>query len=153
MDIFRAGRTGTWSTWMSVVAVGLIIAMSGLGQVSVSWSQSAGSPPPEDTTQGTLSGAGLQAASFLLTVPYGAVKVAFAILGGAVGGLTYVLSGGNSEAAKAVWTTSVYGTYVITPDHLRGDKPIRFLGVPAESDSAGAPVPVEPAPVSPAPTK
>jgi len=137
---------------MRVVAVMLIIALSGLAQVSVAWSQTSGPPPAEDTTPGTPSGAGLQAASWLLTVPYGAAKVAFALLGGIVGGLTWALSGGNTEAAQSVWTTSIYGTYVITPDHLRGDKPIRFLGV-AESDSAAAPVPVQPAPVSPAPAK
>ncbi|MGH7164301.1 MAG: hypothetical protein ACREIS_02110 [Nitrospiraceae bacterium] len=153
MEIFEAGRRGTRNKWMIVIAVVLIIALSGLGQVSVAWSQTGGPPPGEDTTPGTPSGAGLQAASWLLTVPYGAAKVAFALLGGIVGGLTWALSGGNTEAAKSVWTTSIYGTYVITPDHLRGDKPIRFLGVPAESDNAGAPVPVEPAPVSPAPAK
>ena len=153
MEIFGVSQSGTWSRWMKVIAVLVIIAVSGLAQVPVAWSQAAGQPPAEDTTPGTPSGAGLQAASWILTVPYGAAKVAFAILGGIVGGLTWALSGGNSEAAKSVWTTSMYGTYVITPEHLKGDKPIRFLGVPAESDSAGAPVPVETAPVSPAPTK
>ncbi len=138
---------------MRVIAVVLILVLSGLGQVSVVWSQNQSLPPPEDTTPGTPSGAGLQAASWLLTVPYGAAKVTFALLGGIVGGLTWVLSGGNSDAAKSVWTTSMYGTYVITPEHLRGDKPIRFLGVPAENGSVGQPVPVEPAPASPAPMK
>jgi hypothetical protein len=29
----------------------------------------------------------------------------------------------------------MYGTYIITPDHLRGDKPIRFLGVADTEDT------------------
>jgi hypothetical protein len=153
VEIFEVSQSGTWSRWMRVIAVVVIVAVSGLAEVPVVWSQSEGPPPAEDTTPGTPSGAGLQAASYLLTVPYGAVKVVFAVLGGLVGGLTWVLSGGNTQAAQSVWTTSMYGTYVITPEHLKGDKPIRFMGVPAENDSGGAPVPVETAPVSPAPTK
>jgi hypothetical protein len=40
----------------------------------------------------------------------------------------------------------MYGTYIITPEHLRGDKPIRFLGVPDTDTSATAIAPLEPAP-------
>jgi hypothetical protein len=90
---------------------------------------------------------GLEAASWVLTVPYGAAKVVFAILGGVAGGLTYAFSGGNTEAAKAVWDTSIRGTYVITPAHLKGDKPVRFLGVPPEQDGAQGLSSPEPAPM------
>ena len=64
--------------------------------------------------------------------------VVFAILGGVTGVLTYVFSGGDTDAAMAVWGTSVYGTYVITPDHLKGDKAVRFLGVPPGKDGGEA---------------
>jgi hypothetical protein len=74
------------------------------------------------------------------------LKAAFAIGGGVVGGLAYAFSGGNENAAKSIWTTSMYGTYIITPDHLRGDRPIRFLGV-AEPDTATATAPLDPAPM------
>jgi hypothetical protein len=70
----------------------------------------------------------------------------FAIGGGIVGGLAYVFSGGNENAAKSIWTTSMYGTYIITPDHLRGDKPIRFLGV---ADTADAPAQAPPPAMEP----
>jgi hypothetical protein len=30
----------------------------------------------------------------------------------------------------------MYGTYLITPEHLTGDRPVRFLGVAAESERA-----------------
>lgn len=82
----------------------------------------------------TATRAGLGVASFLATIPYGVTKVAFAAVGGIVGGLAYVFSGADTETAQHVWTTSMYGTYVITPDHLRGDKAVRFLGV-AENHS------------------
>lgn len=89
--------------------------------------------------QGTPKGAGMQAASFLLTIPYGVAKSVFALSGGIVGGLTYVFTGLDTEAAKKVWHTSMYGTYVLTPEHLRGEKPVRFLGVPDEASSAATP--------------
>ncbi|HSN03645.1 MAG TPA: hypothetical protein VLS44_01595 [Nitrospira sp.] len=87
----------------------------------------------------------MQVAAGLVTIPYLACKGAFAIVGGVVGGLTYVFSGLNENAAKNVWTTSMYGTYIITPEHLSGDKAIRFLGVPdAETPAQTAAPAVEP---------
>ncbi len=86
----------------------------------------------DEAEGGTASGAGLGAGSFLLTIPYGVAKVAFALGGSIVGGLAYLFSGADEQAAKKVWTTSMYGTYVITPDHLKGNQPVRFLGVPEE---------------------
>lgn len=82
----------------------------------------------------TATRAGLGVASFLATIPYGVTKVAFAAAGGIVGGLAYVFSGADTRTAKNIWTTSMYGTYVITPNHLRGDRAVRFLGV-AEDNS------------------
>lgn len=118
-------------TIMKGMAVVLVVALVHLTLAPMSLAQGA-----EDPSQGSAKGAGLQAASWVATIPYGAAKVCFAILGGVTGGLTYVFSGGNLEAAKSVWHTSVYGTYVLTPEHLQGDKPVRFLGVASEGDSA-----------------
>lgn len=81
---------------------------------------------------------GIQVASWLLTVPYCAGKSAFAVAGSVVGGLGYAFSGGNSKTAESVWITSVYGTYILRPAHLRGEKPIHFFGKP--EDSPGEPV-------------
>ena len=75
---------------------------------------------------------GLGVASFLVSIPYGAAKIATAIVGGIVGGFTYVLSGFNKKAADQVWYTTIPGDYIITPDHLRGKRDIRFTGVPPE---------------------
>ncbi len=86
--------------------------------------------PSEDGS--TAEDAGLGAASLVMSIPYGVAKLAFAAGGGLVGGLAYIFSGANDSAANKVWATSVYGTYIITPAHLKGDRPIRFLGVPGE---------------------
>jgi len=82
----------------------------------------------------------MQAAAGFSTLVYLPLKAVFAIGGGIVGGLAYAFSGGNEQAAKSIWDTSLYGTYIITPDHLQGSRPIRFLGVP-ESNDAPAPAP------------
>src|SRR5512146_1320853 len=80
-------------------------------------------------------GTGIQVASWLLTVPYCVGKSAFAVAGSVVGGLGYAFSGGNSKTAESVWTTSVYGTYILRPAHLRGEEPIHFLGKAEENQS------------------
>ncbi len=98
--------------------------------VAPAWSQSSSA----DTQQGTAAGAGMGAASAAATILYFPFKAAFAIGGGIVGGLAYVFSGFSEPTAKSIWIPSMYGTYVITPEHLTGDRPVRFLGVAAESE-------------------
>jgi hypothetical protein len=80
---------------------------------------------------------GLGVASFLCSVPYGAAKVALAIVGGVTGAFTYVLSGFDRKAADAVWYTTIEGDYIVTPDHLRGKKDLRFTGVPPPDTKGG----------------
>ncbi|UCE64656.1 MAG: hypothetical protein JSU59_05885 [Nitrospirota bacterium] len=68
------------------------------------------------------------AVSFVATIPYGCIKLAYAGMGAIIGGLTYLLTGANAEAAGRVWDQTMRGTYVITPSHLAGDEPVRFFG-------------------------
>ena len=109
---------------------------------------STASNVPVSSNDASASGVGIQAGSALATIVYFPLKLAFAIGGGVVGGLAYGFSGGSEQTAKNIWIPSMYGTYIITPEHLKGDKPIRFLGVPAESPrDAVEYVPQEPAPL------
>jgi hypothetical protein len=73
-------------------------------------------------------GVGIKVASWALTVPYCLGKALYAGVGAIIGGFTYVLSGGNTEAAKDVWVKSIYGTYILRPEHLRGEEPVHFVG-------------------------
>ena len=82
----------------------------------------------EEPSESSPQGAWRQEASWVATVPYGAVKVAYALTGGLIGGLTWVFTGGNTEAAKAVWTPAMTGHYIVQPENLTGDKPLRFMG-------------------------
>jgi hypothetical protein len=97
-------------------ALGLLIALTGNSALA------------EEISETSPKGAGLQAASFFATVPYGALKVAYALVGGIVGGLTWALTGGNTEAAKAVWIPSMTGHYIVQPENLTGEKPLHFMG-------------------------
>jgi hypothetical protein len=99
---------------MIVIAVGLLIA-------------SGGNPARADDS-GSASGAGLQAASWLATVPYGAAKVVYAVTGGVVGSLAWVMSGGNTDVAKAIWSPSMTGHYIVQPQNLTGDRALHFIG-------------------------
>jgi hypothetical protein len=81
---------------------------------------------------GTAGGAGLQAASWLATVPYGAAKVVYAIGGGVVGSLAWVMTGGNTDIAKAIWSPTMTGHYIVQPQNLTGDKSLHFMGGSSE---------------------
>lgn len=87
-----------------------------------------GQPAIAADDSGTLGGAGLQAASWLATVPYGAVKIAYAVGGGVVGGLAWVMTAGNTDIAKAIWSPAMTGHYTVQPQNLTGEKPLRFVG-------------------------
>ena len=124
-----------------LVAVSLLLALCTVTMVPSAWSQESAAPPSSASTEGgTPSDAGMLAMAGLSTLLYFPLKAVFAISGGIVGGLTYVFTGGDEHAAKSVWNTTLYGTYIITPDHIQGNRPIRFLGV-ADSNDAQAPAP------------
>ena len=129
------------ATSFKLALVFLLLALCTVIMAPAAWSQtSANSPSSVSTEGGDTSSAGMQVAAGASTLLYFPLKAAFAISGGIVGGLAYAFSGGNEQVAKSIWTTSLYGTYIITPDHLQGNRPIRFLGV-ADSNDAPAPAP------------
>ena len=80
----------------------------------------------EEKSAGAELGAG--AVSFIATIPYGCIKLAYAGMGAIIGGITYLLTGANEEAAGRIWDQTMRGTYVITPSHLAGDEQVRFFG-------------------------
>jgi hypothetical protein len=98
------------------VLLGLVIALTGTPAVGA------------ERTQPASENGGVQAASWFVTVPYGATKAAFAIGGGIVGSLAWAVTGGDTETAKAIWIASMTGDYVVQPQHLTGEKTLRFIG-------------------------
>ncbi len=95
-------------------------------------SPSRPSNPSPLSNQSSPEGVGLQLASWALTVPYGAAKIAYAIGGGIVGGLAWAMTGGNMEVAKSIWIPSMTGDYIVLPQHLIGEDHLYFVGESAE---------------------
>jgi hypothetical protein len=65
---------------------------------------------------------------------YMPAKLVYVVLGGMTGGLAYLLTFGNEEAANLVWSPSLGGTYVITPAMLRGEESILYSGESYETE-------------------
>jgi hypothetical protein len=106
--------TFVWSVTL-VAAVSMLVVM---GVNTTVAAEDSGSP----------SGAGLQAASWLATVPYGAAKILYAVGGGVVGSLAWVMTGGNTDIAKAIFTPTMTGHYIVQPQNLTGDRALHFVG-------------------------
>ncbi len=84
------------------------------------------SGPARATDEG--ANAGLQAGALFTTLLYGPAKVCYAVVGSVVSGLAWGLTAGNSEVAWPIFVSAAYGDYVVTPDHLTGQKPLEFVG-------------------------
>ena len=95
------------------------------------------SESPEEETLVQEDSRGLILGSGALSLLYTPIKVTYAVLGGFFGGFAYILTGGNAETASSIWDSSLGGTYVIQPEHLRGDESILFMGPSSSTESAG----------------
>ena len=89
-------------------------------------------------TEAAESDASFGIGAALSTVLYAPLKVTYAGAGLLFGGLGWALSGGDSEIARAVIQPAVRGDYVVTPAHLRGERRLRFVGVPGDAGLEGA---------------
>ncbi len=78
---------------------------------------------------------GLGTGAAFINMVYGPVKVMYALLGGMTGGLAYVVTGGRTDVMMNVMDPAMRGDYAVTPEHLVGEKPLRFSGVAPESES------------------
>jgi hypothetical protein len=75
------------------------------------------------------SGAGFAGVGALLcTLVYSPLKIAYAVSGVAVGGLAWAWSFGNRRVARPIFRSALGGVYVVSPAHLRGERPLHFTG-------------------------
>lgn len=100
--------------------------MTALVVVSLLGAPSAGFAA--STAEETGREGGLGAAAALSTLIYGPVKLLYATGGLIVGGFAWAFTAGDSQVAEKVFTRSVRGTYVLTPDHLTGEREVVFIG-------------------------
>jgi len=104
------------------VTVGLLLALT--------------ASPAQAAERSAAQNTGLQAASWLATIPYGAAKLALAVTGGIVGGVTWAVTGGNTTTAKKVWTPTMTGDYIVQPQNLTGEKHLHFIGGSSDKSKA-----------------
>ncbi len=119
----------------AVIAIGLAVMLAGpLAEYAAAQSAQTVGPPastqvpqPADNSV-NWPGAGYGAGALLCNVLYIPAKLTYALLGGIVGGGTYLITAGNQQAANTVWRSSLGGDYVVTPQMLAGQQPINFSG-------------------------
>jgi hypothetical protein len=85
-------------------------------------------------------GTGYGVGALFANVLYVPAKLVYAILGGLVGGGTYLITAGNMQAADTVWRSAFGGDYVVTPQMLAGEQPINFSGPTTTPPENVAPV-------------
>ena len=129
-------RKGNFRFAMIAIGLAVILAMPAGPLVENAAAQTSQTVGPPATTQVpqpadnnvNWPGAGYGAGALLCNVLYIPAKLVYAILGGIVGGGTYLITAGNQQAANTVWRSSLGGDYVVTPQMLAGQQPINFSG-------------------------
>lgn len=106
-----------------------------------------------DHTKEVSKESGMGAAAALTSLVYSPVKLVYAVGGLVIGSLAWVFTAGDTDVADKVYVRSLRGTYVITPEILRGEEPLVFIGrdpsvMPVEEPKAVASGPVADAPVA-----
>jgi hypothetical protein len=109
-----------------IMALGVALVLLGQSAIGVVASAKEGSTPEQ-----VAYGAG----SVLGTLIYSPFKASFCILGAIASGFTFPFAGAKT-AGKVVGTTC-RGTWVISPEVLKGREQVEFIGEPAASQAAG----------------
>lgn len=102
----------------------LALAISALGSPQAARAESAGEE------------FGVGAATVFTNLFYSPAKLFWASMGGMVGGMAWMFTGGDSDVAIPIWEASFRGTYALTPEHLRGKREIEFIGRTEEHQRA-----------------
>ena len=80
----------------------------------------------EDSGPFAKFGFGITAA--VCTLVYTPLKIGYALTSIPLGGLVYVWSVGDTEMTARVIRSGTQGNWVVTPDHLRGERQLEFVG-------------------------
>jgi hypothetical protein len=131
----------------TTIALALTLTMAVCVPVEYASAQQPNTGAPttavEQPPEGGLNwpGVGYGVGSLFANILYVPAKLVYAILGGIVGGGTYLVTAGNTQAADTVWRSAWGGDYVVTPQMLAGQQPINFSGpttTPPENNAAAS---------------
>lgn len=79
--------------------------------------------------------AGIGLGTALVNVLYIPAKFTYATVGGLIGGFAWLLSLGDTDTAMGVWEPTMGGSYIVTPDMLRGKESLEFTGSAATAST------------------
>lgn len=83
---------------------------------------------PAMAEEGFFEKAGIGLGTALVNVLYIPAKFTYATVGGLIGGFAWLLSLGDTETAMGVWQPTMGGSYIVTPNMLRGRESLEFTG-------------------------
>ncbi len=112
----------------TVSLTGSVLAQDAQTQPSPAAAATSSSQVPQAETGVNWPGAGYGAAALFGNVLYIPAKLVYAIVGSLVGGGTWLVTAGNTQAADTVWRSALGGDYVLTPQMIAGEQPINFSG-------------------------
>jgi hypothetical protein len=114
-----------WLVWGSLGRGALACAL-------VAWLSLPGSAFAQGE-RGTAAQFGLGTGVALVNMVYGPAKVFYALIGGLTAGFAYAVTGGRQEVALEILYPTMRGDYAVMPEHLLGQQPLRFSGLPPQS--------------------
>src|SRR5215468_9468964 len=110
--------------------IGGLVAGLVLAAASVPWALAQDDLHPaagaEEPNPAASMGWGLAAVGTNLV--YMPAKMVYAVAGGLDGLLAWGVTLGNSDVALGILQPALAGTWVVTPEMLRGDQPLMFVG-------------------------
>jgi hypothetical protein len=109
---------GDSRSWLRATAVALILVLTLM----------VAPRPAAADDEGFFAGAGIGFGTALVNLLYIPAKFTYATVGSVIGGLAWVLTLGDTDTAMGVWEPTMGGSYVVTPDMLRGKEPVQFSG-------------------------
>ena len=75
----------------------------------------------------------------ICTLVYTPLKIVYAVAALPMSGLVYMWSVGNTEMTERVARSGTQGNWVVTPEHLRGQRSLHFVGNANEGPDPDAP--------------
>lgn len=100
----------------------------GAALLAIASALAGGSASAEVENPSLLREGGFGATAALISMGYAPLKLAYAFSGLVLGTGSLLWTWGDQEVAKTLWTKSMGGDYVVTPDHLGGIDELRFTG-------------------------
>lgn len=93
---------------------------------------------PARAEEGFFTKAGIGLGTALVNVLYIPAKFTYATVGGLIGGFAWLLSLGDTDTAMGVWEPTMGGSYIVTPDMLRGRESLEFTGSTSTTSTSTA---------------